>query len=98
MQGQLPGSCSLQIKLFLVPTLLTVLNLFQVQQPAKGTCEGGRKEPNTNTDAVCTRACSAGTKFTLALDCTNSDRAELLNPLVMSAQKWRLQSQFLLVM
>lgn len=53
MQGQLPSPCSMQIKLFLISTLLTVLNLFQLQQLAKGTCEGGRKEPNGDVDAVC---------------------------------------------
>lgn len=53
MSGQLPSPCSTQIKLFLISTLLTVLNLFQLEQLAKGTCEGERKEPNGNADAVC---------------------------------------------
>lgn len=47
-----PG-CSVLIKLFLISTLLTDLNLFQLQQLAKGTSEGGRKEPNGCADAVC---------------------------------------------
>lgn len=39
MQGQLPSPCSMQIKLFLISTLLTVLNPFQLQQqrgPVRG--------------------------------------------------------------
>jgi len=42
-----------QIKLFLISTLFTVLNLFPLQQLAKGTYEGGRKEPKGDADVVC---------------------------------------------
>lgn len=40
MLGQFPSPCSMQIKLFLTPTLLTVLNLFQLQQLAMGPVGG----------------------------------------------------------
>lgn len=42
--------CCGQIKLFVVSALLTALNLFQLQQPAKGSREQGRKESNANAD------------------------------------------------
>lgn len=40
MLGHFPSPCSMQIKLFLIPTLLTVLNLFQLQQLAMGPVGG----------------------------------------------------------
>lgn len=85
----------MQIKLFVISALLTVLNLFQLEQPAKGTHERGRKEANGNAGVICVQKCSAGTELTLTLTCITSDSPEL--PLLLRVHKNGLSKSSLLM-